>query len=77
MLRNWLLANTPKNRTVSDSAENLDESSAGDVPTKIFVSSNSEDQQQANEPHPQPHREKKYNVQTSFIELGKSTAKNL
>ena len=56
MLRNWLLTNTPKKRTVSDSAEKLDESSTVDVPTKIFVSSSSEDQQQANEPHPQPHR---------------------
>ena len=56
MLRNWLLANTPKKWTVSDSAEKLDESSMVDVPTKIFVSSSSEDQPQANEPHPQPHR---------------------
>ena len=77
MLRNWLLTNTSKKWTVSDSAEKLDESSMVDVPTKIFVSSSSKNQQQANEPHPQPHREKKYNVQTSFIELGKSTAKNL
>ena len=52
MLRNWLLTNTPKKRTVSHSAEKLDESSTVDVPTKIFVSSSSEDQQQANEPHP-------------------------
>ena len=56
MLGNWLLTNTPKKRTVSDSAEKLDESSTVDVPTKIFVSSSSEDQQQANEPHPQPHK---------------------
>ena len=75
MLRNWLLTNTPKKRTVSDSAKKLDESSTVDGPTKIFVSSSSENQQQANEPHPQPI-EKKYNVQTSLIELGESTAKN-
>ena len=56
MLRNWLLANTPKKRTVSDLAEKLDESSTVDVPTKTFISSSSEDQQQANEPHPQPHK---------------------
>ena len=65
-----------KKRIVSDLAEKLDESSTVDVPTKIFVSSSSEDQQQANEPHPQPHR-KKYNVQTSLIELDESTGKNL
>ena len=76
MLRNWLLTNTSKKRTVSNSAEKLDESSTLDVPTKIFASSSSEDQQQANEPHPQPHR-KKYNFQTSLIELGESIAKNL
>ena len=58
MLRNWLLTNTPKKRTVSDSAEKLDESSAVDVPTKMFVSSSSENQQQANEPHPQLHRKR-------------------
>ena len=55
-MRNWLLTNTPKKRTVSDSAEKLHEGSTVDVATKIFVSSSSEDQQQANEPHPQPHR---------------------
>ena len=51
MLRSWLLINTPKKLKVSDLAEKLDESSTVDVPTKIFVSSSSEDQQQANEPH--------------------------
>ena len=56
MLRNWLLTNTPKKRTVSDSAEKLDESSTIDVPSKIFASSSREDQQQADEPHCQPHR---------------------
>ena len=76
MLRSWLLINTPKKLKVSDLAEKLDESSTVDVPTKIFVSSSSEDQQQANEPHLQS-LEKKYNVQTSLIELGESTAKNL
>ena len=76
MLINWLITNTPKKRTVSNSAEKLDESSTVDVPTKMFVSSSNENQQQANEPHPQPHR-KKYNIHTSLIELGESTAKNL
>ena len=56
MLRKWLLTNTPKKWTVSDSAEKLDESSMVDVPTKIFASSSREDQQQADEPHSQPHR---------------------
>ena len=56
MLRNWLLTNNPKKRTMSDSAKKLDESSTVEVPTKIFVPSSSEDQQQANEPHPQLHR---------------------
>ena len=45
-----------KKRTASESAEKLDESSTVDVPTKIFASSNSEDQQEANEPDPQPRR---------------------
>ena len=56
MLRNWLLTNTPKKRTVSDSTEKLDESSTVDASTKIFATSNLEDQQQADEPHSQPHR---------------------
>ena len=56
MLRYWLQTNTPKKRTVSDSAEKLDESSTVDVPTKIFASSNREDQKQADEPHSQPHQ---------------------
>ena len=56
MLRNWLQTNTPKKRTVNDSAEKLDESSTVDVPTKIFASSSLEDQKQADEPHSQPHR---------------------
>ena len=56
MLRNWLMTNTPKKQTVGDSAEELDESSMVDVPTKMFVFSSSENEQQANEPHPQPHR---------------------
>ena len=44
-----------KKQTASDSAENLDESSIVDVPTKIIVSLNKEDQQQANEQHRHPH----------------------
>ena len=56
MLRNWLLTITPKKRTESNSSEKLDESNTVDVPTKNFVSSSNEDQQQANEPHSQPHR---------------------
>ena len=56
MLRNWLQTNTPKKRTVSDSVEKLDKSSTVDVLTKIFASSSREDQQQADEPHSQPHR---------------------
>ena len=76
MLKNWLLTNTPKKRTVSDLAEKLDETSTIDVPTKIFVSSSSEDQQQADESHAQPYR-KEIHIQTSLIELDESTAKNL
>ena len=56
MLRNWLITNVPRKRTISDSAENIDESSAVNEPTNIIVPSNKGDQQQANEPHPQPHR---------------------
>ena len=56
MLRNRLITNSPKKRTASESAEKLDESSTVDVPTKIFASSSSEDQQEANEPDPQPRR---------------------
>ena len=59
MLRNWLLTNTPKKRTVNDSTEKLDESSTVDVPTKIFASSSRKDQQQVflfDEPHSQLHR---------------------
>ena len=56
MLKNWLLTNTSKKRTVTDSAEKLDDSSTVDVPTKIFASSSRENQKQADEPHSQPHR---------------------
>ena len=56
MLRNWLITNASKKRTTSNSAENLDESSAVNVPTKMIAPSNKEDQQQAYEPHPQPRR---------------------
>ena len=56
MLRNWLITNSSKKQTASESAEKLDESSTVDVPTKIFASSSSEDQQKANEPDPQPRQ---------------------
>ena len=56
MLRNWLITNSSKKQTASESAEKLDESSTVDVPTKIFASLSSEDQQKANEPDPQPRR---------------------
>ena len=76
MLRNWFITNIPKKRTVSNSAEKLDEISTVDVPIKMFVSlavriSNKQMS------HILSLIEKKYNVQTSLIELGESTAKNL
>ena len=83
MLRKWLITNTSKKKkkkkqTASDLAENLAESSAIDVPTKIVASLSKEDQQQANELHYQHHRKEilvGYDDLASFID--EKTAKVL